>query len=311
MKIIVAYDGSECADAALDDIGRAGLPNTGDALVMSIAELWMPPPESSEEFSDSPHLQRIAKAHEENRKAILLETGKIAESAAKRLQSVLPGWTVLSKAGYGSPAWELVSEATEFGAELIVIGSHGRSALGRFVLGSISQKVVTESRISVRVARGKVDVDLSPVRIVVGFDRSNGARAAVDAVAARNWPEGSEVKLLAVSEPVSTSFFGGIVPIISTAVEDINNAERELLAELGSEAAAKLSAAGLTASFEQVTGNPKREIVAFAESWSADSIFVGAHAYTKLERFLLGSVSAAVAARSNCSVEVVRIIAGA
>ena len=39
--------------------------------------------------------------------------------------------------------------------DLIVVGSHGRSALGRFMLGSVSQKVVTEAHCSVRVARGR------------------------------------------------------------------------------------------------------------------------------------------------------------
>ncbi|WP_225931558.1 universal stress protein [Leptolyngbya sp. 7M] len=51
----------------------------------------------------------------------------------------------------------------------------------------------------------------------------------------------------------------------------------------------------------------KSSLVEHAETWNADSIFVGANAFAgRLERFIVGSTSAAVAARAHCSVEVVR-----
>jgi nucleotide-binding universal stress UspA family protein len=47
MKILITYDGSECAEAALDDLRRAGLPPAADALVVSVTEVWLPPPPPS------------------------------------------------------------------------------------------------------------------------------------------------------------------------------------------------------------------------------------------------------------------------
>jgi long-subunit acyl-CoA synthetase (AMP-forming) len=44
MKALIAYDGSTCADAALDDLMRAGLPGEVEAMVVTVAELWLPPP---------------------------------------------------------------------------------------------------------------------------------------------------------------------------------------------------------------------------------------------------------------------------
>ena len=44
MKILVGYDGSECADAALDDLARAGLPPSAEVQILSVAEVWLPPP---------------------------------------------------------------------------------------------------------------------------------------------------------------------------------------------------------------------------------------------------------------------------
>ena len=44
MRILIAYDGSDCAEAALDDLAQAGLPETAEAIVMAITEVWLPPP---------------------------------------------------------------------------------------------------------------------------------------------------------------------------------------------------------------------------------------------------------------------------
>jgi nucleotide-binding universal stress UspA family protein len=70
--------------------------------------------------------------------------------------------------------------------------------------------------------------------------------------------------------------------------------------------AARLRQAGLTTTVELKRGNPKHVLVEEAKSWGADSIFVGAQGVRGIDRLLLGSVSAAVAARAHCSVEVVR-----
>jgi len=63
---------------------------------------------------------------------------------------------------------------------------------------------------------------------------------------------------------------------------------------------------GLTVSSVITEGDPKHVLLDEAEHWGADCIFVGARGLSRVERFLLGSVSAAVAARAHCAVEVVR-----
>jgi len=51
MKILIGYDGSACSDAALDDLKTAGLPEEVEAVVMSVAEVWLPPPPENENLS--------------------------------------------------------------------------------------------------------------------------------------------------------------------------------------------------------------------------------------------------------------------
>jgi hypothetical protein len=70
--------------------------------------------------------------------------------------------------------------------------------------------------------------------------------------------------------------------------------------------AEKLRVAGLDTSVVIRRGKPKDELVEEATSWNADNIFLGAKGMRGIERLLLGSVSAAVAASAPCSVEVIR-----
>ena len=96
---------------------------------------------------------------------------------------------------------------------------------------------------------------------------------------------------------------GGYKPLTIPGV-DVTQA-RDL--ELTREAVGTLQSAGLFAKTVALCGNPKQLIVDIAKERRADCIFVGANRFgTRLERFLLGSVSAAVANRAHCSVEVVR-----
>lgn len=311
MKILVAYDGSSCSEAAIDDLVRAGLPETGEFRVMSVAEVWLPPENIRQQWEaenlDSPYLNEIVRKHDEKNKKVVAEFETLANHAAERLRQMFPGWTVSAEADTGSPAWEVLTKADTYKPDLIVAGSHGHSALGRLFLGSISQKILTEAHCSVRVARGRIEVDPTPVRILVGFDGSKGAEAAVEVVASRNWPDESQIRLLAVSDTLTPSLIGRFVPPIADLVEEVNKDEREWLQKLADPALRKLKDAGLAAALSIIAGNPKQILVEEAERWSADAIFVGANrSGTRIESFLLGSVSSAVAARAHCSVEVVR-----
>ncbi len=83
--------------------------------------------------------------------------------------------------------------------------------------------------------------------------------------------------------------------------------ERDRIRHVVAEAETKLRAAGLTVTTVAEVGDPKQLLIAQAEQWEADCIFVGAKKHGRVDRFLLGSVSATVAARAHCSVEVVRV----
>jgi len=138
------------------------------------------------------------------------------------------------------------------------------------------------------------------------MDGSPDAAAAVQAVAARAWPTDSAVRLVtALDARMCTALaFMRLPGETGTAVQDGD--ESVWMARTVDPMAELLRTRGLNVSSVITEGDPKRVLLDEAEQWEADCLFVGARGLSRVERFLLGSVSAAVAARAHCSVEVVR-----
>jgi nucleotide-binding universal stress UspA family protein len=287
MKILIAYDGSKCANDALDDLKRAGLPRQAQASVISVAELWIALPSSHDFLEPSP----VERPPGGEREALTL-----ASNACAYLRHQFPEWEIEAVSVSGSPAREIIDKAENWRAELIVVGSRGQSGLSRFLLGSVSQKIVTEARCSVRVARDWTPSD-HPARILIGLDGSPGADAAVRSVAGRFWPKGSEVRLVSSMGP--PHHHSG----------DMIRVEEEYIHQLHELAKDEFRPACLEVSSMIASEDPKQSIVSEAKRWKADCIFVGTNSHGRLGRWLLGSVSTAVVSRAHCSVEVVRVTA--
>ena len=311
MKILIGYDGSECADAALDDLTQAGLPTTGEVHILSVAEVWLPPPPPSsyEIIEEAKNARSPADLQRDfsKRCAAAKEMLALAARACDRVQTRFPKWKVSADSSCGSAAWELVAKADQWKPDLIVVGSHGRTALGRFVLGSVSQRVLTEALCSVRIARGRVEEPNSPVRIIVGTDGSRASDEALRVVAARHWPPQSEIKVVLVDDPLAPEFLGKLIPPLGKIVEEDRQEERAWVEKISKRSLDILRETEIKVTCVVTEGDPKRELCKVAEEWGADCIFVGSAGFSnRFERFVLGSVSAAVAARAHCSVEVIR-----
>lgn len=293
MKILVAYDESECAVAALADLKRAGLPLKTEAYVLSVYAEWMPAPTSygMVETDFTSYLDEGGK-----------EALAMARHARSALKSSFPDWEIHAEALAGSPAHLIVDRAEALKADLIVVGSHGRSGLGRLLLGSVSQKVLHAAHTTVRIARGREKEPVQPLRLIIGMDGSKGAAAAVNAVAARHWPKGSEVRIVngfPVIPPIGADY--AAAAIAEWIVEEKARVEGAIETAVGT-----LKGAGLKVSKVMRQEDARQSLISEAQNWAADCIFVGAQGMTAFERFLLGSVSSFVATHAPCSVEVIR-----
>lgn len=299
MKILIAYDGSEFADAAIRDMANAGLPDDAQAIVYTVADVIVPPEvEPGDEVP--PELPAVRRAHS-RAKQKLNEAEARAREASERLKKDFPNWSVSFEAVAESPAWAIIFKAGEWQANLIVVGSHGKSGLaGRLILGSVSQRVLYEASCSVRV--GRESQNSGPLRIVAGVDGSSHSKAAVHEIAKRRWPAGTEVRLLSVVDTVMLLNDDQNVKWIEVGNEENMDQVRSLFEP----EVEQLRQSGLKAEVVIKRGHPTQQLLDEAENWRAHSIFAGAKGVRGIQKLLLGSVSAAVAARAQCSVEVVR-----
>ena len=305
MKVLIAYDGSECSDAAILDLRRAGLPAVAQVLVLSVAEMsmlveavpsgtllacpGMVLPDSMESDATSGHQLQEAKA--------------FAAQAADRLRADFPSWNINTEAWVDAAGSAIIRTAHAWNPDLIVVGSHGRSGISRFVLGSVSQQVLHHLTCSVRISRHPLNPQERSIRLLIGVDGSDDAKAAIHSVVERNWPAGTEARAVGVLESqVPHATVAKLEGATHTAMEDES---RSRISKAVYEAALDLAKCGLHASHQVLTGTPGEVLLAEAEQWSADCVFVGARGLSGPERFSLGSVSTAVASHAHCSVEIV------
>jgi nucleotide-binding universal stress UspA family protein len=276
MRVLIAYDGSDFADAAVSDLIYAGLPADTEARVLRVAER---------------HIDPVAES--------------VAEDACIRLQAQFRSWNVEMETATGDAADMILRRARQWPADLIAMGTHGRSGLKRLVLGSVSTEVSRHARCSVRIARSLQYREQAGIRLLLAHDGSPEADAMVDEVCRRSWPEGTEAHVVSVIQALVATRADQMAGIAGT-VHDINTEEHHWMELLGQEADSKLAQAGIIAGCHVAEGDPTATLLNEARNWKADTIFMGAKGHGTVERFLIGSVSGSVITQANCTVEIVR-----
>ena len=306
MKILIAYDGTVCSDNAIIDLRRAGLPLAAEAMVLSVADISSPLVAVPFGATAAGPAVSFGQGMENDEPGLheLRESRLMSSQGAARLRADFPDWKISTETWVDSAGAAIIRKAHTWEPDLIVVGSHGRSGFSRLVLGSVSLQVLHQVSYSVRISRHHLHPQDRAIRLVVAVDGSNNSRGAVQAIGARNWPAGTEVRVLGVMDTgialSAATTLEGTIPV--TAEEEL----RKCLCCAARDAAQELKKSGLLATPQLLAGKPDEVIIAEAEDWSADAIFLGGRQLSGLGRFLLGSVSSSVAARAHCSVEVVR-----
>lgn len=145
------------------------------------------------------------------------------------------------------------------------------------------------------------------MKILIAADGSPIGDAAVIEVAKRPWPPGSEVKIISVAEwPAGPGVRESLPSNILAEFERTARDHAEGIADRAIVAFREHESQVMPISKAVAMDSAKDAIIEEAERWGADLIVVGSHGYRGYKRFLLGSVSQAVAAQAKCSVEVVR-----
>jgi nucleotide-binding universal stress UspA family protein len=145
-RALLGVDDSESADQALNAFADLPLPAGVEVTVLTVVPptVMLPPPPIAAGLD----WETVINESEQERRAA---GQRIVHRAQDRLR--VAGRTTTTDVRFGSPADELVAAARETGADLLVVGSENRSALGRLFLGSVSSRVLSHAPCSVLVAR--------------------------------------------------------------------------------------------------------------------------------------------------------------
>ena len=149
MKILLAVDGSDCSDAAVREVAARPWPAGSEVKVVSVVE---PPPLMAMPDTWGPptdYYDALEKSAQEQANASI-ERALATLQPSMGLQATVSGETVR-----GLPKESILHHAEKWGADLIVVGSHGYKGLTRLWLGSVSHAVATHAKCSVEIVRCK------------------------------------------------------------------------------------------------------------------------------------------------------------
>jgi nucleotide-binding universal stress UspA family protein len=143
MRIILAIDDSQFSADAVEEVRARLWPADTTVRVLSAVEP-ITPPVTEPYYDGSGTLERL-------RQELTKRCEELTARAADSLrESGLRAETVVRP---GDPRSVIVDEATEWSADLIVVGSHGYAGIKRFLLGSVAHSVVSHAPCSVQVVR--------------------------------------------------------------------------------------------------------------------------------------------------------------
>jgi nucleotide-binding universal stress UspA family protein len=287
MKILLAIDHSAASHTAIDEVAARPWTAGTSVEVISVVDTKAP-------WLTSEVIEEITR-----------RTADLVERAAERLTS--RGLNATFQVFAGDPKEAIVGHAEDLRPDLLIAGPHGAGEIALFLLGSVAKAIARLAPCSIELVRKATS---GGMKVLLATDGSDCSREAARSVAERPWPDGTEVHVLSVVEYH--------LPFLQVTLEPsfINPSGMEKLREEAMQRAQSairtaeeiVSAAGLktSESLSVLLESPQQVILEEAKQWSADLIVVGSHGHRGINRFLLGSISEAVALHAECSVELIR-----
>jgi nucleotide-binding universal stress UspA family protein len=296
MKVLVALDFSPASDSVIGSLASRPWPPGTKMEVLSAADIERLP------FAAS----AIAEIQD--------RTQELVSNAAERLRKA--GIAADAVVATGDPRTEIIKRAADRQADWIVVGPHSTSGVIGFLLGSVAKEVLRTAPCSVEIVRAPFPLPgIAGMRVLLATDGSPCSLEAARSIAKRHWPQGTEVRVLSAVELTPSFVQSAFEPPFADpqGMQEIREAAITRAQNAVAEARVILEEAGLktSESLSVLLEDAKKVILDEARDWKADLIVLGSHGRHGFERFLIGSVSEAVAMHAACSVDVVRVKAKA
>ena len=289
MKLLMALDGSTGSDAVLREVAARPWPAGSECCVLTAIDPFF--------FTKAP--------------LVLAEAKKDAQTALDHSVESLKktGLQLRTEIVMENPRHGIPRAAKEWNADLFMMGSHGRGAFGRLLVGSTAQAVLRHAPCSVEIVREgprKGAKESEGMRVLVATDGSECADEAMRVATEQPWPAGTEIRVMSSPElPLITGAYPYYPPEVLTEVAQANETQAKAAVEKGVERMKK-NGLRVTGEVTEAQESPVRAILGMADLWGADLIVMGSHGRRGFDRYVMGSVSESVALHAHCSVEVVR-----
>jgi nucleotide-binding universal stress UspA family protein len=289
MRILIATDGSPGADTALELVA-----SSFDAAGVEGVDIVTVAPRDAARGSafEAATGQPAAPA-----------ASGLVEAAGVRLADA--GFTAVGEVLAGHPAEEIVKRAGRDAVDLVVLGTRGLGLAQRLFAGSVTSKVTRHAPVPVLVADRA-----GPIRrVLVAYDGSAPADAAArfaGGLPLRGVVEFTVATVYSALAPLTSGIAPTMIVLAEQAyAEELAEAEQQAraVAEAG---AGIIRAAGSPARAVAVSGSPLDRLTGLAAEIDADLIVVGDRGRSGIQRFLLGSTSAALVTSPPTNVLVVR-----
>lgn len=142
--------------------------------------------------------------------------------------------------------------------------------------------------------------------VVVAVDDSAAVPLLVDFLVKHNWSENTNFRIIHAVAPIMLDHPMASYPLFLESVEkDVREYAEKLLERVKADIEKKIPAHRITT--EVIAGPPAEVILDEAKLLNANLIVIGSHGRSGITRFLLGSVSGAVASHAPCNVMIVRV----
>jgi nucleotide-binding universal stress UspA family protein len=301
MKILLATDASDSADTALDFLMRFPFPHDSMVILLTVIDERVFVDAESVELTPA-QSNLLHEVHNTVRE----EAQTYLDAALQRVRE--RGWGVTAELRSGDVTEEIMQAAEAAAVDLVVVGSHGHTPPGRFLLGSVSSRMLMYAPCSVLIVKppeaGQAlpGTEAGPWRILLAYDDSGPARKALDLCASLPLGEEDAIEVF-TALPLITGFRQDIRQHMSPVWQQKKIAARAALE--GATNKLRGSIPRVTSRLSEGESSAHEIIEATLESGS-NLIVLGSKGKSALQRFLLGSMTGNVARHAPCSVLVVR-----
>jgi nucleotide-binding universal stress UspA family protein len=304
MNILIATDGSDYADNAMDFMLRFPFPRNSRMTVLTVVSDIPMLPEELELLDESQ-----SQALDEANKRLYEDAEELVACESSRLWE--DGWPGETMVRNGNPVDEILRVADEIDADLIVLGSHGAGRATRFLLGSVSDRVLEYATCSVLIVKKPANNEVvaaiepgtnAPYKIMLAYDKSDVAQEALHLIASFPLEENSEINVV------------NVMPMITVYRQDIRQhingiwlQKKQVMQQELEKAVKALQWASPNVKTQlREAKSVSDEILNAAEEAECDLIMFGCKDKGAIKSFLLGSITRRMARYASCTVWAVR-----